>query len=113
MHQSRSGTSLCEILFALVLLSTTAAWALQATVTAERTLGRTAVTRRALHRAERSLADLDALPCDSTSVTRSVVEPRWQLAVTRVVAANTYHDDVRLRLTRGDSLVLHHDVWCD
>jgi len=113
MHHTRVGSSLCEILLALVLLSTTAAWALQATATAERTLGRTANTRHALHRAERSLADLDALPCDSASFASTTIEPRWQLAVRRASAGNIHHDDVRLRFTRGDSLVLHHDGWCE
>jgi len=113
MHHARVGSSLCEILVALVLLSTTAAWALQATATAERTLGRTANTRRALHRAERSLADLVALPCDSASLTRTTVEPRWQLAARRASAAHIHHDEVRLRFTRGDSLVLHHHGWCE
>jgi len=113
MQHTRVGSSLCEILVAFVLLSTTAAWALQATATAERTLGRTANTRRALHRAERSLADLDALPCDSASVSRTTTEPRWQLAVQRASAANIQHDDVRLTFTNGDSLVLHHDGWCE
>lgn len=113
MHHLRVGSSLCEILVALVLLSTTAAWALQATATAERTLGRTANTRRALHRAARSLADLDALPCDSASVSRTTIEPRWQIDARRTAAANIRHDDVRLRSARGDTLVLHHDGWCD
>jgi len=113
MQHTRVGSSLCEILVALVLLSTTAAWALQATATAERTLGRTANTRRALHRAERALADLDALPCDSTSFSRTTIEPRWQLAARRAPAAHLRHDAVRLRFTNGDSIVLHHDGWCD
>lgn len=113
MEHTRAGSSLCEMLVALVLLSTAAGWALQATASAERSLGRTANTRRALHRAERALADLDALPCDTTSVNRTAIEPRWQLAAQRASAANIRRDEVRLRFRSGDSLVLYRSGWCE
>ena len=113
MQHDRIGTSLCEVLLALTLLSATAAWGLQAAAAAERTLGDTQRQRAGLHRAERALADLDALPCDSITVSRTIAEPRWRLRVVRDHAGQTYSDDVVLRATVGDSVRLHRGGWCD
>jgi Tfp pilus assembly protein PilV len=109
----RSGTSLCEVLLALVLLAATAAWGLQAAAAAERALGRTSARRTALHRADRALAELNALPCDSINVVRSVVEPRWSIDARRDHDGLAYSDDVVLRLRSGDTLRAHRGGWCD
>lgn len=109
----RSGTSLCEILLALVLLAATAAWGLQAAAAAERALGRSRAQRSALHRAERALADLNALPCDSINVVRSVTEPRWRIEAQRDHDGPAYSDDVTLRGNHGDTLRVHRGGWCD
>ncbi len=113
MPATRFGSSLCEVLLALVLLSAIASWALLATSAAERGLGHARLHRAALHRAERALADLNALPCDSINVTRSVREPRWQLALSRDHDGLAYRDEVTLRSTRGDSVRLAFGGWCD
>lgn len=109
----RHGTSLCEVLLALVLLSATASWALSATASAERALGYARAHRSALHRAERALADLNALPCDSINVARTASEPRWQVVATRDNDGRSYSDDVILHSVRGDSIRLHRGGWCD
>jgi hypothetical protein len=102
------------VMLALVLLSATAAWGLQAAAAAERSLGTTERHRAQLHRAERALADLDALPCDSINISRSIAEPRWRLAVTRDHDGFAYSDDVVLRaLGTRDSVQLHRGGWCD
>lgn len=113
MQHERVGTSLCEVLLALVLLSATAAWGLQAAAAAERTLGDTQRQRAGLHRAERALADVDALPCDSISVARTIVEPRWRISVARDHDGHAYSDDVVLSARVGDSVRLHRGGWCD
>ncbi|MBC7844454.1 MAG: hypothetical protein H7099_19250 [Gemmatimonadaceae bacterium] len=113
MQHQRVGTSLCEVLLALALLSATAAWGLQAAAAAERALGDAQRGRSALHRAERALADVDALPCDSINLARSIVEPRWRLSVARDHDGQAYSDDVVLRAPGGDSVRLHRGGWCD
>jgi Tfp pilus assembly protein PilV len=112
MHD-RIGTSLSEVLLALVLLSATAAWGLQATAAAERAVGTARAHRAALHRAERALADLNALPCDSLAGTRTVTEPRWHVTAERRRTGTYASDDVRLSSTRNDTIALHRSQWCD
>ncbi len=113
MPTTRFGTSLCEVLLALVLLSATASWALTATSAAERALGDARSRRAALHRAERAMADLNALPCDSIDVARFAREPRWRVALTREHDSLTYRDHVTLLSVRGDSMQLARGGWCD
>lgn len=113
MPKTRHGNSLCEVLLALVLLSATASWALLATSAAERALGNARAQRASLHRAERALADLDALPCDSINIARSIREPRWRIAVSRDHDGLAYHDEVTLRSMRGDSIRIARSGWCD
>ncbi len=112
MHHRR-GTSLCEVLLALVLLSASAAWGLQAAAAAERAVGAARARRAALHRAERALADLDALPCDSINIVRASSEPRWHLTARRDHDGLAYSDDVALRDARGDTVRLRRAGWCE
>jgi len=112
MVPARHGTSLPETLLALVLLAALAAWALTAAMSAERHAGRASLRRAALHRAERALADLAALPCDTTHVSTAVIEPRWHLASSRAHAGASFHDMVRLESVRGDTVALHRSFWC-
>ncbi len=107
------GTSLCEVLVALVLLSATAAWALQATAAAEVALGKSRARHAELQRAERALADLDALPCDSINISRTITEPRWRIAIDRDHHGLSYDDAVVLRTARGDSVRVHRGGWCN
>jgi len=109
----RRGTSLCEVLMALVLLAATASWALQAAAVAERAIGNAERHRQLLHRAEHALAELHGLPCDSLSVVRTVREPRWVLLSARDHDGLAYSDDVSIRATDGDSVRLHRGGWCD
>jgi Tfp pilus assembly protein PilV len=109
----RTGTSLCETLLALVLLSATAVWGLQAATAAQRAVGDARARQAALHRAQRALADLDAIPCDSTATPRTLTEPRWRLTIERTRDGHAAHDDVTLRAVRGDTLHLRHSAWCD
>ena len=111
--QRRPGTSLCEILLALVLLAATAAWGLRAAAAAERALGQTRIQRAALHRAERALADLDALPCDSITVTRNATEARWHIEARRDHVGLAFSTDVALRDRRGDTVRVHRGGWCE
>jgi Tfp pilus assembly protein PilV len=113
MHHDRAGTSLCEVLLALLLLSATAAWGLSAAAAAERTLGNSQRRSDALHRAQRTLADLQALPCDSSSATRSISEPRWEISAQRSTLANVRSDDVQVRSQTGDTVTVHKNLWCD
>ncbi len=108
----RHGNSLCEVLLALALLSATAAWGLAAATAAERAVGQSNARRAALHRAERALADLDALPCDSANLTRITREPRWQLLTQRTTTAAAYRDDILLHTRLGDSIRLQSGGWC-
>jgi Tfp pilus assembly protein PilV len=111
--QHRRGTSLCEVLLALVLLSATAAWGLQAAAAAERAVGSALAHRAALHRAERALADLDALPCDSVTVARTTGERRWQLTARRNQDGPAQSDDIELHDLRGDTVRVHRARWCE
>jgi type II secretory pathway component PulJ len=110
---SQRGTSLSEVLVALVLLSATAAWGLQATAHAERSLGELRRREAALHRAERALDDLAAMPCESLSVVRTSVEPRWRVFAGRDHDGLAFSDDVVLTGTALDTLRLHRGGWCD
>ena len=110
---NRAGTSLCEVLLALALLSATAAWGLRAAAQAERAMGDMRRHQAALHRAERVLADLDALPCDSLSIVRATVEPRWRISAARDHRGDAYSDDVELTSRLGDTVRLHRGGWCD
>jgi hypothetical protein len=110
---ARRGTSLCEVLVALVLLSATAAWGLQAAAAAEAALGAARVRQTQLHRAEWALAELDALPCDSINISRTIIEPRWRITVERDHDALSYRDDVLLQSARGDTVRLHRGGWCN
>ena len=112
-RDARLGTSLCEVLLALTLLSATAAWGLQAAAAAEKSLGKSHHRRDALHRAERALNDLNALPCDSINITRVINEPRWRITATRDHDGLSYADDITLRTTLGDTVQLHRGGWCD
>lgn len=113
MHHSRNGSTLCEVIVALVLLSATAGWGLAATAAAERALGSASAHRAALHRAERTLADLDALACDSSAVSRSIVEPRWRLDANRLADGAARAAHVTLQSTRHDTVQVHAAAWCD
>ena len=113
MHRCRRGTSLCEVLLALVLLSACAAWGMQAAAAAERAVGSSRAHRAALHRAERALADLNALPCDSINITRTASEPRWHLTAQRDHDGLAHSDDVVLHDRRGDTIRLHRAGWCE
>lgn len=113
MTTDRRGTSLCEVLLALVLLTATASWALQAAAAAERAIGTADRHRQMLHRAEQALAELHGLPCDSLSIVRSIREPRWVLRSVRDHDGLAYSDDVSIRATGGDSVRLHRGGWCD
>lgn len=112
MAIARRGTSLPETLLALVLLAALAAWALTAAQSAERQAGRATLRRDALHRAQLALADLAALPCDSTHVTTPGVEPRWHLAASREHAGASFRDVVRLESVRGDSIAVQRAFRC-
>lgn len=113
MQHRRNGTSLCEVVLALCLLSATSAWGLQAAAEAQHALGRTQAQRAALHRAQRALDDLDALPCDSSSVNRVATEMRWRITTRRTRTGRVYSDDVTLRTTLGDTTRVQHIGWCD
>ena len=112
-RHAQRGTSLCEVLLALTLLSATAAWGLQAAAAAEHALGKSHNKRQALHRAERALDDLNALPCDSINIVRTITEPRWRITATRDHDGLAYADDIALRTTLGDTVRLHRGGWCD
>lgn len=112
MARRRHGTTLCEVLCALVLLAGVAAWALHATAVAHRAIGDAVSGRRTLHRAAWVLADLDARPCDGVDISRTLIEARWHITAARRHAGSRYRDHVVLRSIRGDSVSLHHDGWC-
>ncbi len=113
-NTARAGNSLCEVLLALVLLSATAAWGIGATAAAERALGNAAFERAAQHRAERALADLDALPCDTSAIARSVREPRWLIALNTLRTGHGSRASVSLSSSaRADSVQLSRTRWCD
>ncbi len=113
MSRPRRGTSFCEVLLALVLMSATAAWAFAATLASTRTSVHTDRERAALHRAELALGELHALPCDSTHIVRSIREPRWTLALTRDRQGLSHRDEVVLRPTTGDSVRVQRTGWCN
>jgi hypothetical protein len=108
----RRGSSLIEVLMALVVLAATAAWSLGAVVAAERALGASDAHRAALHRAERALTDLEMVPCDSLVTTPPLREPRWHLIATRTRAGDVVHDAVRVQPLTGDTVAVSRAVWC-
>jgi hypothetical protein len=108
----RPGNSLCEVLVALTLVASASAWALQAAVISQRGLGRSQRQRASLHRAERVLSELNALPCDSISIARTLTEPRWQLAIERDQDGPAYNDLVILRTSVGDTVRVSRSGWC-
>lgn len=112
MHHHRHGTSLCEVLLALLLLATTAGWALAATAAAERALGAARARRAALHRAERALADLGALPCDSVVAPGTTSERRWHIRTQRQHTSSVARDEVTLHSAVGDTIRLRQSSWC-
>ncbi len=112
MHHCRTGTSLCEVLVALVLISATASWALQSAAVTERALGQARARRAALHRAALALEELQAVPCDST-LSHLSVEARWQLQAARTRSGFRISDRVTLHARFGDTLALQRDAWCD
>jgi hypothetical protein len=112
MVQCRNGTSLCEALLALVLISLSAGWSLQATAATERALGVSRGHHDALQRATLALAELHALPCDSASAARLLSEPRWQLTVRRTGSTEVRSDAVVLHSRRGDTVTTVRHRWC-
>ena len=112
MLHRRTGTSLCEVLLALVLISTTASWALQSAAVTERAIGHTRARRAALHRATLALAELQTVPCDS-NVSRVNIEARWQILSARARSGRLLRDQVTIHSRRGDTIALHRNAWCD
>ena len=109
----RAGTSLCDVLVALVLLAATAGWTLSATAAAERAVGLARLQHAAHLRAERALAELDALPCDSAATHRAVRERRWNLQLTRARRALLARETVTLTSSLGDTIRVAGTAWCD
>lgn len=112
MQHRRSGTSLCEVVCALVVIAMASALALQAATAAQRAIGDTHGRTAAAHRAALELAALGSLPCDSASVTRRITEPRWQLDAVRSSRGPQRADDVVLRSHRGDTIRVARHHWC-
>lgn len=112
MVARRSGTSLCEVLLALVLIAISASWALQAAAATEQALGVSRQHADAMQRAELALADLQAMPCDSTATTRSFAEPRWRVQAIRTSHASHRINTVTLHARRGDTLSVTRQLWC-
>ena len=112
MVHGRKGTSLCEVLLALVLITLSAGWSLQATAATERALGVARGHRDAMQRATFALAELHSLPCDSASAARLFSEPRWQLTVRRTGSTAVRSDAVVLYSRRGDTVTAIRHRWC-
>jgi type II secretory pathway component PulJ len=112
MVRHRHGTTLLELLLALVLITAAAGWALQAAGAAERSVGAERLRLDALHRAEVMLSELHALPCDSTSVARASTEPRWHLTGSRRSAGPVASSTVQLHTRRGDTVTTQRLAWC-
>ena len=112
MVPRRIGTSLCEVLLSLVLITLLAGWALQASAATERALGVSRARLDATQRATFALAELHALPCDSASAARLITEPRWQLRAQRSGASAARSDEVVLHGRRGDTVTAGRHRWC-
>ena len=112
MHHGRSGTSLCEVLFALVLIALSASWALQAAGAAERAVGVAHGRTAAEYRAEHALRALHAFPCDSAPVASVITEPRWRLTLARTSQGDQRLDRVVLQSRRGDTITIARHRWC-
>ncbi|MES3036097.1 MAG: hypothetical protein V4813_18980 [Gemmatimonadota bacterium] len=112
MQHRRSGTSLCEVLLALVLISATVSWALRSAAVTERSFGHARARQAALQRAALALEVLQAVPCDS-SVAYLSVEARWQVQATRTRTGQRRSDRVTILSRRGDTLAVQRDTWCD
>ena len=112
MRHPRSGTSLGEVLFALVIIAMSASLALQAAMAAARALGTAHGRTDAAQRATLALATLHSLPCDSTAVARLIAEPRWQLTAVRRSRGQHRADEVVLQSRRGDTITMARHQWC-
>lgn len=112
MRHPRSGTSLCEVLFALVIIAMSSSLALHAATAAERALGTAHGRTDAAQRAALELSALHSLPCDSASVTRLITEPRWQLTAARRSHGQQRADEVVLHSRRGDTITMARHHWC-
>jgi Tfp pilus assembly protein PilV len=113
MSHHRQGTSLCEMLVALTLLSATAAWGLAAAAAAERSVAAAQRRTLALHRAEAALSGVASLSCDSSTVTTYTVEPRWDIAAQRSTVGHVRQSVARVVTRTADSLTVSHSAWCD
>lgn len=113
MSRLQPGTTLAEVLVALVLVSIGGAWTLHATAAAQRSLGHSFRTIAALNRASLALAQLHSLPCDSVTVARTTAEPRWIISARRTRTSHTYDDAVELRTRLGDTIRAARQGWCD
>lgn len=111
MVHRRTGTSLCEVLLALVLISASASWALHSAAVTERALGHARARRAALHRATLALAEMESVPCDS-AVSRLSVEPRWQVHTARARVGHRTHDRATIHSRRGDTIAVQRNAWC-
>lgn len=112
MNACRSGTSLSEVLLALVLITFAASWALQAAASTERAVGASRARAAAMQRATLALAELQSLPCDTMTATRTATEPRWLLHARRRSSGAQRIDDVALYSRRGDTINTSHHIWC-
>ena len=108
----RHGTSLCEVLLALVIVSVAAGWSLQATAATERALGVSRGHLDAQQRATFALAELHSLPCDTAVAARTLTEPRWQLIARRTGSPAVRSDAVVLHARRGDTVTTGRHRWC-
>jgi len=108
----RNGTSLCEVLLALVIVSVAAGWSLQATAATERALGVSRGHLDAQQRATFALAELHSLPCDTAVAARTLTEPRWQLIARRTGSPAVRSDAVVLHARRGDTVTTGRHRWC-
>jgi hypothetical protein len=113
MAEHERGTSLCEVLLALTLLSATAAWGLAAAAAAERAAGIAQRRILALHRADDALGSVAGLPCDSAVVAQSAADARWTVDAARVTAAHVQHQRATVRSRAGDTLTVSATAWCD
>ena len=108
----RCGTSLPEVLVALVVLATTAAWSLMAAAGAQRAIGASERHRSALRRAELALAGLDGLPCDSAVAVAPVREGRWVVVTSRVRTGDVVRSAAEVRAAAGDTVRVARAAWC-
>ena len=108
----RCGTSLPEVLVALVVLATTAAWSLMAVAGAQRAVGASELHRSALHRAELALAGLEGLPCDSVAAPSPVREARWLVVFSRARTGDVIRSEAEVRALAGDTVRVARAAWC-